>query len=154
MNSMDIQYSFAKYIYENNPTAIQIGYDYLNFENGAQISESEEYINITYDKSAQYVLDSVGNKYVLKEFNIIVTLKYNKQNGNLFDLRERNFQRFIEGMDINAKDFFKVYNMETLNVTNKRIEIDYTRIKGAIVLYDDKNTKTMYWILPLKHSNR
>ena len=103
MTNMEILYSFAKYIYDNNPTTIQIGYEGKNLENGATISETEEYINIV-EGNGQNIVDRIGSSYVLKDFEIVAFLKYNKT--GLFDSREILFQRFIEGIDTTLNDNF------------------------------------------------
>ena len=97
---MEILYSFAKYIYDNNPITIQIGYEGKNLENGATISETEEYINIV-EGNGQNIIDRIGSSYVLKDFEIVAFLKYNKT--GLFDSREILFQRFIEGINTNIE---------------------------------------------------
>ena len=154
MTNMEILYSFAKYIYDNNPTSIQIGYEGKNIESGATISETEEYININ-EGNGQNIIDRIGSSYVLKDFEVVAYLKYNKV--GLFDSREILFQRFIEGIDTTLKNsfYFMEYDTVTSNFvqSNKKLYIDYTKIESPITAYSDDNTKSMFWVLKLTHSN-
>ena len=154
MTNMEILYSFAKYIYDNNPTTIQIGYEGKNLENGATISETEEYININ-EGNGQNIIDRIGSSYVLKDFEVVAYLKYNKT--GLFDSREILFQRFIEGIDttLNESFYFMEYNTVTSNFvqSNRKLYIDYTKVESPVTAYSDDNTKSIFWVLKLTHSN-
>lgn len=155
MTDMDMKFSFAQYVFDNNPTNIQVGYEGLNFQTGTAIAETEEYINIDGSTMNQDILDTIGESYVLKDYDAILTLKYNKTTGKLFDTREIVFQEFIEGYDKSVNEFIKIYNLKTgIPVeSNRRIEMQYNKIKSPITVFNDTQTRTMFWIIPLKHCN-
>ena len=74
MTDQDLLYSFAKYVSDKNPTSLQVCFEMKNFETLALVAENEEYINIT-QGLRQGVIDTVGESYVLKEFDCVATLK-------------------------------------------------------------------------------
>ena len=82
-------------------------------------------------------------------------LKYNKT--GLFDSREILFQRFIEGIDTTLKNSFYFMEYDTLTSnfvqSNKKLYIDYTKVESPVTAYSDDNTKSIFWVLKLTHSN-
>ena len=154
MLDQDILYSFANYINEKNPTSLQVCFEMKNFVTGANVGENEEYINIT-QGLRQDVLDSVGESYVLKELDCVATLKYDKT--GIFNIVQNKFQNFIEGVESKLGGQFYTYKFNEISNTYEKsteiLKIDYTRVDSPIILYNDDNTKTMFWIVPIKHSN-
>ena len=154
MTNMEILYSFAQYIKANNPTSIQVGYEKKNLDDFSLISESDEYINIT-EGNGQNIIDRVGYDYVLRDFEAVVMLKYNKV--GIFDYREVSFQKFIEGQNTSRNRSFQFYELNEITtgfeLSNKKLCIDYTKIQSPIILYNDEDTKTMFWIVQITHTN-
>ena len=153
MTDQDLLYSFAKYICDKNPTSLQVCFEMKNFETLALVAENEEYINIT-QGLRQGVIDTVGESYVLKEFDCVATLKYNKL--SVFNIVQNQFQNFIEGIDSKLSQFkLWKFNLTTSlpEETSQVVKIDYTRVDSPIILYNDENTKTMFWIVPILHCN-
>ena len=154
MTNMEILYSFSQYVKANNPTSIQVAYEKKNLDDFSLVSETDEYINIT-EGNGQNTIDRVGYDYVLKDFEVVVALKYNKI--GVFDYREISFQKFIEGQISKNNRQFSLYELNELTtgfeLTNKKLCIDYTKIESPIIVYNDENTKTMFWIIKISHSN-
>ena len=154
MTNMEILFSFAQYIKANNPTSIQVGYEKKNLDDFSFISETDEYINIT-EGNGQNIIDRVGYDYMLKDFEAVVALKYNKI--GVFDSREILIQKFIEGQTSKKDRYFSLYELNEIttgfDITSKKLYIDYTKIQSPIVVYNDESTKTMFWIIQITHSN-
>jgi hypothetical protein len=67
------------------------------------------------------------------------------------------FERFIEGIDtkLNESFYFMEYNTVTSNFvqSNRKLYIDYTKVESPVTAYSDDNTKSIFWVLKLTHSN-
>lgn len=158
MTNQELLYSYAMFLHSNNPTSIQVGVGedqyFANLITANQISENDEYINLSVDPRDQSTVDKAGNDYVLKDMNIIVTFKINKSNP-INDPREVLFQKFIEGMDSKLNNKFSIYDLsDAVPVeTNKSVRILYGDIKSGITVYNDETTKTKFWVVPIRHTN-
>ena len=154
MTNMEILYSFSQYIKTNNPTSIQVAYEKKNLDDFSLVSNTDEYINIT-EGNGQNIIDRVGYNYVLRDFEAVIILKYNKV--GVFDYREVSFQKFVEGQNDKNKNIFPYYELNEIttgfDITNKKLRIDYTKIDSPIIIYNNEKTKTMFWIVQITHSN-
>ena len=153
MTNIDILYSFAMFIYNNNPTSLQVAINKKNIETWAEVTDLEEYINI-HEGTGESVLDTVGTSLILRDFEIAVTLKYNKT--QVFNYVEVAMQKFIEGVDNKYRNTFPVLALDefgTFNTTNQQLYIDFTKVEAPYTVFDDDNTKTMFWLVNISHSN-